>query len=558
MTFNVNKYRDELLFVPLGGAGEIGMNFNLYQYKGKWLIVDCGAGFAEDYMPGIDLVVPDINFILQYKKDLLGIVLTHSHEDHFGAVQYLWEALDCPIYATPFTAAFLKNRLKDNDIKYSNKIFEIAQGGSKKIGPFDIEMIPLCHSAPEMQALVIKTDLGNIFHTGDWKFDEDPILGEVNDESLLKKYGDEGILAIIGDSTNVFKNDSSGSEGKLKASLEQIIADATGMIVVTTFASNVARLDGLLSIAQRFNKKVVLTGRSLKRILAASYDCNYLVKYSHLIIDERDIVRYPRDTVMVIATGCQGEPLAALTKMSNRTHKKMKLVENDTVIFSSKIIPGNDKKIFRVFNNLVKMRVEVLTEKDHFVHVSGHPSKPELIRLYKLLRPKVLIPVHGEHIHMHEHAKIARSIGIEEVLEVENGDVVKLAPKRAKKIDKVEAEELGIYGNYFLSSKSSIMKQRRRLQSDGIFIVYLTLSKNNKLVTNPVLFAPGYLDEREDKDLFYYIREEIADLLRNGMQSSKKMGEIENIQNHVKSRVKGILKTEVGRVPDIKVIAQRI
>lgn len=557
-SFKLQKHKNELLFVPLGGAGEIGMNFNLYHYKGKWLIVDCGAGFAEDYMPGIDILVPDISFILEHKKDLVGIVLTHSHEDHFGAVQYFWELLGCPIYTTGFTASYLKARLKDNNVKEANEIYELKSNSKTKIGPFKIDLVPLCHSAPEMQALVIRTEFGNIFHTGDWKFDSDPILGDVNDEALLKKYGDEGILALVGDSTNIFKEDYSGSEGKLRESLYEVINQASGLTVVTTFASNVARLESLLSIAEKLGKKVAMVGKSLVRVMAAANDTGYLSGYKDVIIGEKEVSSYKRDEVIIIATGCQGEPLAAITKMANQTHKKIKLAPGDTVIFSSKIIPGNDKKIFRVFNKLVKQKVEILTEKDHFVHVSGHPSRKELQRLYELLRPGLLLPVHGEHAHMHAHAKFGRSIGIKNVLEIENGDVVRLAPDKAKIIAKVQADELGVYGEYFLSSNSSIMKMRRRLQNDGIFLVLLTLSKKNELTADPIIYTPGYIDEKEDKTLLNYINNEIVNLTNLDLHRSKKRGAIENIQNHVKSLVKSILKKEVGRIPEIKIIVQKL
>ncbi|MEQ9116338.1 MAG: ribonuclease J [Rickettsiales bacterium] len=552
---NINKQKDELLFIPLGGAGEIGMNFNLYHHKGKWIIVDCGAGFAEEYMPGIDMIVPDISFILKHKKNIEAIILTHSHEDHFGAVQYLWDLLECPIYATKFTKSFLKRRLKDNGISESNRIIEVKQNSQISLGPFGIDFVPLCHSAPEMQALVIRTEFGNIFHTGDWKFDEDPILGEVNDEKLLRQYGEEGVLALVGDSTNIFREEFSGSEGKLRESLFKIINSCPGIVVVATFASNVARLEVLLSIAKKLNKKVVLSGMSLVRVYASARECNYLTDYSDVIIDDKSISSYKRDSIMVIATGCQGEPLASVTKIANKIHKIISLSKGDTVIFSSKIIPGNEKKIFRVFNKLVFNKVEVITEKDDFVHVSGHPSKKELSKLYKLLNPKILIPVHGELMHMHAHAKFGKLLGIEKVIEVQNGDIVRLSGDPSK-LDSMGVRQIGVYGKRLLDNKSKVLKMRRRVQTDGVLVVNLVLSKKNMLLGSPLIFAPGYLDENEDKDLIQFLIQEVVHLLKSGIHNSRKKTAVENIENHIKSVIKSILKHEIGKVPEIKIITQ--
>ena len=560
MTFDLKDYKDKLLFLPLGGSAEIGMNFNLYYYKGKWLVVDCGAGFAEEYLPGVDLVLPDISYIVKHRKDIVGMVLTHAHEDHVGAVQYLWEALGCPIYATPFTANFVKAKLSGMADDLPNKIHHIKPSSKFKLDPFEIEMVPLCHSAPEMQALVIKTEYGNVFHTGDWKFDDGPVVGEVNDEDLLRSYGDQGILALIGDSTNVFNEEYSGSEGKLKESLYELISSYKKMVVVTTFASNLARLIALIDIGVKTGRRIVLCGRSLHRIVAAAKASGYLQDMPPLV-DEKNISSYERGSLLVIATGCQGEQLAAVTKMAHKNHPRINVVPGDVVIFSSKIIPGNDKKIFAIFNQFAKIGVEILTERDHFVHVSGHPSKKELRRLYELLRPNTVIPVHGEHIHMHEHAKIAKSMGIKNVLEVENGDVVNLAPDSPpRKVGKVEAGRMAVYGNYLIKDNSPIFKMRRSLKNDGICVVNIVISKQNKIQLDPVVIAPGYLDDVEDKDLIVYIQEQIVLSLHNmGLSGKKKSSEIiESVETAIKSRVKTILRQEIDRVPVIKVIVSLI
>lgn len=550
----INK--DQFLFVPLGGAGEIGMNLNLYHYQGKWLIADCGAGFAEDQFPGIEMIVPDINFAVKHKKDILGILITHIHEDHFGAVQYLWEYLECPIFATEFAANYLKRRLFDQRVKLANEINLFKQADKFALGPFTVELVPLCHSAPEMQALVIGTDKGKVFHTGDWKFDSNPIIGEVNDEELLKKYGQEGVLAVIGDSTNVFNEEHSGSEGALQESMHKIIQDCKGLVVVTTFASNLARVHGLLEIAKKLGKKVILAGKTLHRITQTAIDCNYLTEFTGLIVDDRNFNKFPRNELMIIATGCQGEPLAAVTKMANKSHPTIALKRGDNVIFSSKIIPGNEKKIFRLFNKLVELGIEVLTERDHFVHVSGHPSKQELAKLYNLLKPEIVIPVHGELIHMHEHAKFARSLGIKKVIEVKNGDVVQLEKQSPKKIGSVEARELGIYGSLFLAADSNVLKQRRRMRDDGIIFISVILSKTNKILHKPMVCAPGFLDSIEHKELLDYITDALVSMLKHELRSGNSAPKKESIEKEIRNRVKNIVKTEIEKCPDIQVLVQ--
>ena len=549
MQFLMNQHKNDFLFLPLGGSGQIGMNFNTYYYKGKWLVVDCGAGFAEEYFPGIEMTIPDISFLLPFKKDILGIVLTHAHEDHIGGVQHLWKKLGCPIYATNFTAAFLKARLKDNGFKLPNEIIALNPKSKIDLNPFTVEMVPLCHSAPEMQALVISTDEGSVFHTGDWKFDADPVIGEVNDEALLAEYGKKGILAVIGDSTNVFNEEYSGSESKLKQSLIDLVCSAKEMVVVTTFASNLARLDSLITAAKQSGRHIALAGRSLKRVMAAAKSVGYF-QDGVSIIDEYDISKYGRDKVLLVCTGCQGEPLAALTKIASGTHPKITLKKDDTVIFSSKIIPGNDKRIFRLFNKLVKKGAQILTERDHFVHVSGHPGKKELIRLYTLLKPQLIIPVHGEHVHMHEHAKIAQSLGVASI-EVENGDVVRLSQKGSEKVGKVPADELGIYGNRFLRSDCDIMKMRKKLKYDGIFSATMIVDRNFQLMLDPIIFTLGFMDETEGAKIIDEIKSEIEFTLEDAnIPGVKKDSHLaQELETLLRSKIKGMLNVEFEKVP---------
>lgn len=554
MSLELKSCQDKLLFIPLGGAGEIGMNLNLYQYKGKWLMVDCGAGFADDYLPGIDLIVADISAIKPYVKDIVGLVLTHAHEDHLGGVQYLWNEIGCPIYATKFTANFLETRLKEYFFEKKVEVNHLEPKSSFKLGPFDIEMIALTHSAPEMQALMIRTEAGNILHTGDWKFDNNPVVGEVSDMDGLKRCGDEGVLALVCDSTNVFNQGSSGSEGDLIESLSKIIAECRQMVVVTTFASNLARLNTLLEIAKNLGKKVVIAGKSLHRIIEVAIKSGYELN-SDIIINERDISRFRRDELVVISTGCQGEPLAATAKMAYDSHPAIKLLAGDTVIFSSKIIPGNEKRIFRLFNIFAKKNVDVITEKDHFVHVSGHPSVDELKKMYELVRPKVAIPVHGELVHIHEHAKLAKGFGVKDVVKVENGLVVDLVA--AGVIGHVESGYLAVDGNYLLPSNSSVIKMRRKMMDTGIIIVVLVVNRSGGLLTKPVILFPGCLDYNDDRDLIESIEEDIYIYMSENKHNKKSSSSDETIKSSIRSLIKKALKNETGKIPVIEVSINR-
>ena len=559
MNINLKKHYNELLFLPLGGAREIGMNLNLYHYKGKWLMVDLGAGFADDYFPGVDMIVPDISFLKDKVQDLLGIVLTHAHEDHIGAVQYLWEELRCPIYTTPFTSSFLKLRLAETSFAKKVKIHELQESSTFKLDPFEIEMVPITHSTPEMQGLVIRTDLGNVFHTGDWKFDPDPIVGKATDFARLKKYGDEGILALVGDSTNVFNQQPSGSEGELRESLIELIGSCKKMVVVATFASNVARIETILEAAKRANRVVALAGRSLWRIAEAARQSGYL-KDAPEFINQDSIRDIPREKLLVIATGCQGEPLAATTKMAFDSHNFIRLNRGDNVIFSSKIIPGNDKKIFRVFNQFVHMGVEVFTEKDHFVHVSGHPSSVELKQMYELIRPQVSVPVHGELVHMHEHARLAKIWGVPSAIQVENGVLSRLAPGEPENIAVVPSGYLGVDGNYLLSGNSGVMKMRRKLAKDGIVLVFIITDQDGIALRAPIIKAPGVLDAKEDDLVIREIEDEIDYVFEQHYKSTSKKKHIsdDTLSNLARQATRRILREEIGKVPVIDVHIERL
>ncbi|HJK87205.1 MAG TPA: ribonuclease J [Candidatus Megaira endosymbiont of Nemacystus decipiens] len=556
MSINLAKYKNNLLFVPLGGANEIGINVNLYHYQGKWIMVDCGSGFADDHLPGVDMVVADLSFIAKHKENLLGLILTHAHEDHLGAIQYLWNEIECPVYATKFTKCFLKTKLTEYSFSQKMKILEIDTSKTLNLGPFKIDMLGLTHSAPEMQALVIRTDEGNVVHTGDWKFDHDPIVGPKSDFDALKKVGDEGVLALACDSTNVFNQGVSGSEGDVRENLIKIISECPKMVVVTTFASNLARLDSLIYAGNKTGRKICLLGRSMHRMFAAARESGYL-QGSRLIIEEKSIAKYKREELLVIATGCQGEPLAATSKMANGSHSAVSLAPEDTVIFSSKIIPGNEKKIFQLFNKFVKKKVEVITERDHFVHVSGHPAIDELKKMYQLVRPQICIPVHGEPIHIHEQAKLAKANGIRQTIEVENGSVVLLSKDKSEIITRVENGYLAVDGNYLLPENSSIFRLRRRMRESGIVVASVIIDNKFMMACRPIITMPGLFDESEDAEVLRDFSNEIVREYDDMLSKTKDISS-EKVESFTKKMLKRLIKEEVNKTPVIIVNVQQI
>jgi len=553
MTFDFKQHKDELLFVPLGGSNEIGMNLNLYHIDGKWLMVDCGIGFANDSIPGVDVIVPDIAFIIEHKKDLLGLVLTHAHEDHLGAVPYLWRELECPIYATPFTANFLKHKVSEMGPGTKPKIIPMEVGGSVQIGPFAIEMLELTHSIPEMQAIAITTKKGVIMHTGDWKFDDAPMIGPASDYAGLKKYGDGKVLAMVCDSTNVFVEGESGSEGVVRENLVKMIAECKQRVVVTTFASNLARVATIIMAAKEAGRVVALAGRSLHRVVEAARESGYLNDDVEFISD-KEVMSIPRQDVLILCTGSQGEPRAALTRISRGDHPSIRLTPGDTVIFSSRKIPGNEIKISGIQNRLVERSVEVITERDDYIHVSGHPAREELKRMYAMVRPQIAVPTHGEARHLHEHAKLASSLGVRETVEAHNGAIVWLEPGDAHIIGKVHSGYVAIDGNSLIPTDGEVIRTRRKLRDDGAVFLSIVIDKDNELVAPVRLSAPGILDVREDEELVAHCIAEVT----HAIGDAKPRTTEEQMKEQVRLCLRKLLKNELDKKPVIEVHVARI
>ncbi|HEX3863593.1 MAG TPA: ribonuclease J [Stellaceae bacterium] len=489
---------DALYFLPLGGSGEIGMNLNLYGYRGQWLILDCGVTFGEEeHQPGVDVIMADPAFIAARRDRLLGIVATHAHEDHIGAIPYLWPQLQCPIWATPFTASLLRAKLVEARLSDKVTINIVPMSGRFEIGPFDLELITLTHSIPEPNAVVIRTSAGTVLHTGDWKLDPDPVIGDTTDEARLREVGDEGVLAIVCDSTNALKPGTSGSEGELQDSLSELIGNYDGRIAVACFASNVARLATIAKAARAHDRDVALVGRSLWRMDKAARDNGYLADVpAFLTEDEAGYV--PRDKILLICTGSQGEPRAALARIARDDHPNVTLEPGDAVIFSSRIIPGNEKSIGRLHNALVRLGVEVVSEEDHFVHVSGHPARDELVRMYQMVRPQVAIPVHGEMRHLLSHAQLALQCQVPEALVIENGHLIRLDQDGGTLLEEIPVGRIGSDGKSLLPIRGAVLQQRRRVGSDGSVVATLVVDRRGLLAAPPQVSLIGLAEATEE------------------------------------------------------------
>ncbi len=542
--------KEELLFCPLGGSGEIGGNMNLYAYGNdvnqKWIIIDTGVSFADDSVPGIDLIYPDPGFIIDKKDDLLGIILTHAHEDHIGAISHIWPDLKCNIYATPFTAVLIKEKFKEKKIDISSNLKIVKLNGEIKLGPFDIEFVSLTHSILEPNGLCIKTPVGTILHTGDWKIDPNPLIGDKINEKKLREIGERKVLAMICDSTNIFNPGRAGSELDVRKSLLKIMSLKSKRIIITSFASNVARMESVFYCAEKINREVSLVGRSMHRIFKAAKQCGYLNNVKDPI-DPRDAKKFPREKIVYLCTGSQGEPMGAMKRIIKGIHPDVFIEKDDSVIFSSKIIPGNEKKLYSLHNDIVRQDIELITEETDFVHVSGHPNREDLKDMYNWVKPSSIIPVHGEHRHMNEHIKFAKEMQIPHALRIEDGDIVRIFPgQHPETIDKAPSGRMYLDGNIAVGENSQSIKERKNLSQNGYLEITLILSNSGKL-SKPVISYRGIPENSFDEKIIFEMEDEIFNTCRTF--SMKNKNQEKNLIETVKQSCRKIVKDKTGKKP---------
>jgi len=552
--------KEEFIFCPLGGSGEIGMNMNLFAYGNpenrKWIIVDIGVTFADDTIPGIDLIYPDPGYIVDKRNDLLGLILTHAHEDHIGAIAHIWPKLLCDIYATPFTSVLIKEKFKEKKINLGNKLKIVELNGNVTLGPFKIEFVTLTHSILEPNGLSITTDSGTVLHTGDWKIDPNPLIGEKVNEKRLKKIGDEGILAMICDSTNVFNPGRAGSESDVRSSLLKIMQNRTKRIIVTSFASNVARMESIFYCAEKIGRHISLVGRSMHRIYNAAKQCGYL-NGLRKPIDPRDAKKIERKKILYLCTGSQGEPNGAMKRISNYTHPDVFIEADDTVIFSSKIIPGNEKKLYKLHNQLVKNGIDVVSEENEFVHVSGHPNRDDLKDMYKWVKPKSVIPVHGEHRHMIEHINFAKEMQVPYPVQVENGDVVQLYPgEKPKVIDKAPVGRMLVDGKISVGEDSQSIKERVNISFNGFLEITILINSAGSLAKKPIISYKGIPSSGESNDFTFELEDKIRSICK--MFSLKNSKQEKNLIETLRIDCRKTVKEKTGKRPYTNVNLVRI
>jgi ribonuclease J len=543
---------DELTFAPLGGVGEIGMNLSIYglgnRHQRSWLAVDLGVSFGdEEHLPGIDLIMPDISFLEKERQNLMGLVLTHAHEDHFGAIIDLWPKLQCKIYATKFSAALLEAKCASEFNAPKIPITVIPSGGRVDIGPFNVEFVPVAHSIPESHALAIHTEVGTVLHTGDWKIDPTPTVGPPTDERRLRELGAAGVLALIGDSTNAVREGRSPSEAEVARSIAGLVKDAKGRVAVTTFASNVARIKAVADAARAADREVVVVGRAMDRVVQVARETGYLEGMKNF--RGPDLYgHFPPDKVLAICTGSQGEPRAALARIAKDDHPEVTLNKGDCVIFSSRTIPGNEKAVGSIINGLVEQGIEVITDRTHLVHVSGHPRRDELLDLLSWVRPQILIPVHGEALHLSEHAKLARAAGVPKVIQCRNGDLVKLGPGEPGIIDELPSGRLYKDGNILEDAKSRAVVERRRMGFSGCVFVAVAMTAQGELAEDPEVDLVGIPEKNTAGEL---LDEIVYDVVVSTVESlpRPRRRDPDALAESVRRAARGVVNEHWGKKP---------
>jgi len=551
--------KEEFIFCPLGGSGEIGMNMNLFAYGKpdnlKWIIVDVGVTFADDTIPGIDLIYPDPGFIIDKKNDLLGIVLTHAHEDHIGAITHVWPKLKCNIYATPFTAVLVTEKFKEKKIDITSYLKIVELNSTLELQPFKIEFVTLTHSILEPNGLRIETPVGNVLHTGDWKCDPDPLIGDTINSSRLKKIGENGVLAMICDSTNVFSIGRAGSELDVRKNLLNIVGRLKNRIIITSFASNVARMETVFYCAEKSGRQISLVGRSMHRIFKAAKKCGYLKDVIEPI-DSREAKKISREKILYLCTGSQGEPMGAMTRISNYIHPDVYIEKDDAVIFSSKIIPGNEKKLYKLHNQLVKEGIEVISEDSEFVHVSGHPNREDLKDMYNWIKPKSVIPVHGEHRHMIEHINFAKEMKVPYPVLIENGDIVRLYPGDKPEVyDKAPSGRLYLDGINSVEEDAKSIKERKNISANGFMEVTLMITPKGNIHNKPLVTFKG-LPIYQIEEFSYGVEEEIEKTTRTFSLNNRKQEE--NLIDALKITCRKYTKEKTGKKPITNINLVRI
>lgn len=530
---------DDLAFIPLGGTGEIGMNLNVYRCDGALLAVDCGIGFGGPDAPEVDVMVPDPAWLAERRDRLVGLVVTHAHEDHVGAVAHLWPQLKCPVYAGPFVSAVLRRKLGEAGLLSQVKLVTVPVGGRLTLPPFDLEFLRVAHSIPEAQAMAIRTRHGLVLHTGDWKLDPDPLLGPPTDEDGFARLGEEGVLAMVCDSTNALVEGHSGSEAEVRRNLAAIIRGLKGRVAVSCFSTNIARIESIALAAQAAGRQVALFGRSLRNAEAAARECGYLKRIPPFLPEE-EAGYLPDDSLLLICTGSQGEPRSALAKIAADTHPQIALGEGDTVIFSSRMIPGNERAILRIQDELSRGGCRVMTADDHMVHVSGHPARDELKRLYSLVKPRFAVPVHGEWRHLSEHAALARSCGATPLL-VEDGDVLRLAPAPAEVVAGVPTGRLALDEGRLLPLSGGVLAARKRMLFNGVVMASLAVDRAGRVLGEPKVSAPGLFDAMEEQEAPRQLAAELARAV------GELPGGLRQEDDALREAARAVLRKAVGR-----------